>query len=244
MKVKIGPFPNRWTTSNLEHWFIEKRYNVDYYWEIDDWPRDKLDERTEKILDWWQDVLNATVNKYYFDRKERKIDVRIDPYDTWNVDDTIAQIALPLLKQLQETKQGSPFVDDEDVPEELRSTSAPPKENEWDTDELLHKRWDWVLAEIIWAFEQKVKDDWQGQFYSGEMDTLWIPLDEDENEIGEGKRLMDPVDPEIKAKVKMWRMDKGPNDTSVFDKEGHDAFQARITNGFRLFGKYYEGLWD
>jgi hypothetical protein len=22
------------------------------------------------------------------------------------------------------------------------------------------------------------------------------------------------------------------------------AYQARISNGFRLFGKYYEGLWD
>jgi hypothetical protein len=28
------------------------------------------------------------------------------------------------------------------------------------------------------------------------------------------------------------------------DWEGMKAEQARITNGFRLFGKYYEGLWD
>jgi hypothetical protein len=31
-------------------------------------------------------------------------------------------------------------------------------------------------------------------------------------------------------------------DTS--DKESMDKEQNRISNGFRLFGKYYEGLWD
>jgi len=39
-------------------------------------------------------------------------------------------------------------------------------------------------------------------------------------------------------------MVKGPNDTHAFDKEGWEAWNARKTNGFRLFGKYYEGLWD
>jgi acetylornithine/succinyldiaminopimelate/putrescine aminotransferase len=39
-----------------------------------------------------------------------------------------------MLKQLQETKHGAPLVDDEDVPEHLRSTTAPPRENEWDVD--------------------------------------------------------------------------------------------------------------
>jgi len=39
-------------------------------------------------------------------------------------------------------------------------------------------------------------------------------------------------------------MKKGPNDTFEVDIEGMKAYQARITNGFTLFGKYYEGLWD
>jgi hypothetical protein len=29
-----------------------------------------------------------------------------------------------------------------------------------------------------------------------------------------------------------------------YDCEGHKAWQARKANGFRLFGKYYEALWD
>jgi hypothetical protein len=28
------------------------------------------------------------------------------------------------------------------------------------------------------------------------------------------------------------------------DWEGRQAHQARMSNGFKLFGKYYEGLWD
>ena len=28
------------------------------------------------------------------------------------------------------------------------------------------------------------------------------------------------------------------------DPEGRAAHQKRITNGFKLFGKYYENLWD
>ena len=51
------------------------------------------------------------------------------------MDHTLAMIIVPMLKQLKETKHGAPFVDDEDVPEELKSTSAPAKENDWDTDD-------------------------------------------------------------------------------------------------------------
>ena len=29
-----------------------------------------------------------------------------------------------------------------------------------------------------------------------------------------------------------------------YDIEGHKVHQARINNGFRLYGKYYQGLWD
>ena len=39
-------------------------------------------------------------------------------------------------------------------------------------------------------------------------------------------------------------MKKGPNDTSHFDDEGYKKHQERITNGLKLFGKYYQALWD
>ena len=45
----------------------------------------------------------------------RKNEVKLDREDSWGADWTIAQIAAPLLVQLQETKHGAPFVDDEDT---------------------------------------------------------------------------------------------------------------------------------
>jgi len=99
-----------------------------------------------------------------------------------------------MLIQLKETKHGSPDVDDKDVPEHLRSTSAPPKKNDWDTDDNWHKRWDWVLDEMIHAFDCKANKD-----------DVFMRFD----------------------------------DRSEQEKE-----QDRISNGFRLFGKYYENLWD
>lgn len=87
---------------------------------------------------------------------ERKISIRIDKWDTWNADHSIALIALPLLIQLKETKQGSPNVDDQDVPELLRSTAAPPKENDWDTDDNWHLRWDYVMDEMIFSMQEIV----------------------------------------------------------------------------------------
>ena len=94
--------------------------------------------------------------------EERKVEIQIDPWDSWH---TLALIALPLIKQLKETKHGSALVDDADVPEEIRSTSAAPKENEWDTEEFFHARWDWVLDEIIWALEQHTDHDSESKFY-------------------------------------------------------------------------------
>jgi hypothetical protein len=70
----------------------------------------------------------------------------------------LSLIILPLLKDLQATKHGAPHVDDVDVPEYLRSTTAPPKENEWDLDDRWFDRWEYVLEEMIWAFQEIVYD--------------------------------------------------------------------------------------
>lgn len=157
--------------------------------------------------------------------------VKIDRYDTWSMDHTLAHIVLPMLRQLKETKHGAPFVDDEDVPEHLRSTAAPAKENEYDTDANHFLRWDWVMGEMIFAFECKVDDSWEDQFRSGEIDFVSVPVDIDGNVVPKGEHTH-------------YRMDRGPKDTYQCDYEGMKLVQQRISNGFRLFGKYYEGLWD
>ena len=112
--------------------------------------------------------------------EDRKVEIRIDDYDSWNCDHTLSLIALPLIKQLKETKHGSAFVDDEDVPEEIRSTSAKPKENEYDIDEFHFKRWDYVIDCILWSLEQHIDYNAEDKFY-------------DHSKVNEDDDLMDQV---------------------------------------------------
>jgi hypothetical protein len=205
MRAYIGPYRNRWN-SNIHARHMEQKYGVDW-----DDNKDWEDRAWEWFEDKLQSLYNATINRI-LDKKDRTIDVRIDRQDTWSMDSTLAHIIVPMLKQLKETKHGSPFVDDEDVPEELRSTSAPPKENDWDIDDNHHARWNWVLDEVIWAFEQKTYS-WEEQYY-GE----WVN-DENEDSLFGGRFVNS-------------------------DDEGLEAHQKRMSNGFKLFGKYYEAFWD
>lgn len=157
--------------------------------------------------------------------------VKIDRWDTWSMDHTLGAIALPMLRQLKKTKHGSPMVDDEDVPEHLRSTAAPPRENEYDIDANHHDRWDWVMSEMIFAFEHRLDDSWEDQFRSGKIDWISVPVDRDGNEVPKGEH-------------QYYKMKDGPNHTYQCDYEGMKVVQQRIDNGFRLFGKYYQALWD
>ena len=206
MKVKIGGYPNR-LICNIHSNHMNKKYG------IVDWPdnQDYEDHVIEVIEDGVQRVYDV-FNWIWFDRRTQKVSVKIDRWDTWSMDDTLAPIILPMLVQLKATKHGAPIVDDEDVPKELKSTSAEPKEKDWDTDSNHFKRWDWVMDEMIWAFEQKCRDDWMDDYYGDYV--------EDQK--------------------------NGPMAGSFewIDRDGMNAHQERMTNGFKLFGKYFENLWD
>jgi len=177
-------------------------------------------KRAEKLGEWLAQGTGDETNRTWFcklldyihSKRSRNIKVHIDPYDTWSMDHTLAHIITPMLKQLNKHKHGAPFVDDSDVPEELRSSNAKPKECESDLDEFHFARWDWVMGEMIWAFEQQLDDDADGKFYS-------FP------------------------KEKFTNLEDKLGAIQV-DHEGLNKWQQRKQNGFRLFGKYYEALWD
>lgn len=163
-------------------------------------------------------------------KRTRTIKVKIHNYDTWSMDHTLSYIVVPMLEQIQSTKHGAPCVDDEDVPEELRSTNAPPKKEEWDTDDNFFKRWEWVLNEMIHAHRSKIDDTWEEKYWTGE----WGKPDF----IKSDKEYPNPVTGEMEATYQL------NNGTRKCDWDGLKAEQDRIQNGFRLFGKYYQALWD
>lgn len=164
--------------------------------------------------------MKITIGNYPKDpKKTQKKSIRIDPWDTWNTAHTLADIIYPMLKQLKKTQMGAPFTDDEDVPEHLRSTAAKPKKNEWDTDEFHFKRWNWILGEMIWAFGELAKD----------RDPDFC--------------LVAPKFKFVKKEGQEWS-EMVTIREGKYDIEKQKAYQARKNNAFRLFGKYYENLWD
>ena len=92
---------------------------------------------------------------------QQSIKVKIDKWDTWSMDHSLAHIILPMLKQLKETNYGYPGT-------------------------LTEAKWNDIMDKMIYAFEHKVRD--------GDM----------------------------------------------FDTGN----QKKMQEGFRLFGKYYQNLWD
>jgi len=238
MKVKIGPYKNWfgpyqlaeklcfWVKKEQDEYGIPRK--PDWVHKFGEWLAHGSIEPEPQVGEtrsWGEDRPSTWLAKFLswiHSKKERKIEVRIDPWDTWSMDDTLAYIILPMLKQLREKKHGAPYVDLEDVPEELQPKKQTKKQKDnCETDSTHFERWDWALDEMIFAFESKLDDSWEVQFESGTSDMRWVKL-EDGN----------------------YQMVKGPNDTKEFDWEGRDKYQKRISNGFRLFGKYYECLWD
>jgi hypothetical protein len=217
MKVYIGPYhhwfaPYRWAKSLLRKWYgVDKgRVNLETY--------DKVNTIARKRFKWLR-----AIEEWFDARYTRKVKVRVDYYDTWGMDSTLALIILPMLKQLKATKQGSPSVDDSDVPDELKSTSAIPHMTDaqlamGEVDSNLHKRWEWALDEMIWAFEQMNDDHADDKFHSD----------------------ADPAKPRDEPGISFEEsMSRGK-----FDMEGYMAWQNRKTRGLTLFGKYFESLWD
>lgn len=233
MKVRIGPYKNWFgpyqVADALCFWVPKKRdeYGCECH---PDWVHkfggflaygfdEKPDPfgRIEVNQTWLYKFLSWVDSK-----KKRTVKIHIDSYDAWSMSDTLAMIILPMLKILKEKKHGAPLTDDKDVPKKLQSTNAPPKKNEWDTDGNHFKRWNWVLDEMIWTFEQLNDDNNDAQFHSGKNDYyLGLP-----NEKGNRQIL------------------EGPNHTWKYDVKAHEKHNKRIQNGLMLFGKYYRNLWD
>ena len=192
-------------------------------------PEPKVGETTSWDRERKITLLNKALT-WVHSKKERKVEVHIDKWDTWSMDHTLAEIALPMLKQLKATKHGSAYVDNKDVPESLQVTTR----SEWSDQgelfdysiieegpSLVELRWNYVLDEMIFAFEHKLDDSWEQEFRSGEHDIRWK-----------------------KCENGMSQMVDGPNNTYKCDYEGMQKVEDRIQNGFRLFGRYYQSLWD
>ena len=229
MKINIGPYrgdliPIRRWEKNYEIWSSGDKYykdEEDYTW---------YDKIVFGFFDKLEDLVRP-INRWSNNRK-RKVKVRVDYYDIWSADHTLGMIIAPTLKKLKEHQHGYPHVDNEDVPEELRFTEEDREklENDGTVDSKHKARWNYILDEMIWAFEQHAdQDDGEDQFYhnSDQLEMVFTPIEGMKASNLSFNHQKDP------SKPPYWR-----------DDEGLKKHHERKHNGVRLFAKYYESLWD
>lgn len=224
MKVKIGPYKN----------WIGPYQIVDtiFFWckETDTEEPTTCENVKEKITDflirgfsknldhctWFYKMLEKINNK-----RTRKIKIRLDPWDVWNADESIALILVPILKKFRESRIGSPQISSEDIPEYLIE--------EKESHEHKMKQWEWVLGEMIWAFEQSIESGHEPteSFYYFEGDPVLEIQSRDE------------------AGFPTVYKNTGTFHKSFYeDKEGLRIYNKRREKGRELFSKYFDALWD
>jgi hypothetical protein len=123
--------------------------------------------------------------KVYLGRKIKFI--KIDSEDTWNVDHTLALIIVPLLQRMKLEKHGAPFVDDADVPWYYRDNVN--KQDEHGLSEAHFKKYDWVVDEMIWTFQQFIYSDWEISRYFRNDKFDQVGYDRHNESIENGLRL-------------------------------------------------------
>ena len=167
--------------------------------------------------------MKITMGKF-LKKGERKINIQIDPYDTWNLDHTMAMILYPALLQLKEIKHGLPSefaeVGGEDWHDQLCFDFY--SETTSECFALGEKRWDEVMDKMIWSFQQLALDNYDDKYHHGEMKMGWTDMDSN------GLSTM---------------IDENPGD-HWYDHVGHLLHHDRIQEGLDLFGRYYRNLWD
>jgi len=129
---------------------LEHRWDVRACEKFGDWMSDRA---------WFVKFLNWIDSK-----KQRKIQVRIDPWDTWSMDHTLALIIHPMLVQLKAANHGYFSSDPDDAPQIGKG-----KETDYGgNDTLALDRYNWIMDEMIWTFDELKSDRDHELFYNEE----------------------------------------------------------------------------
>ena len=104
--------------------------------------------------------MKVHIGNYNKKNDSRKIQVTIDPYDTWNLDSTLAYIIYPALLQMKATKHGMPSEFAEVGGEDWQQQSSFDfyADTCGDCWKLAEERWDEAMDKMIWAFQQMCID--------------------------------------------------------------------------------------
>jgi len=165
-----------------------------------------------------QTIIDYTWNKFVSWNPLWKDKIVLDPEDSWSADLTIAKIAVPVLKQLKKTKHGYGLIDDSDVPDYLKSHN----------DEHCEKKYEWVLDEIIWSLTERANNE------------------ENAPDLPDSFPLFDECPDGSSGGFSWKRREYSKEEQQIYDEfiEKTTEYENRIQNGCRLFGTYFQTLWD
>lgn len=190
----------------------------------------KNEDRQDKIAN---SIPETPFNKLHKFRQWLNRDkIRIDKWDTWSMDYTLAPIIIPLLKQLKESKHGIPidFVHQLDKQfwsgvEQEQLELFPETIDVYENESV--RQWNMCLDHMIWSFEQLVRD--------GEGDAYWEPywVDMKPEEIAD--EMKNSTIPEMFGGEKVYKK---------IHNEMYELYNNQVQEGFELFGKHFRSLWD
>lgn len=179
--------------------------------------------------------MKVNLRRYKRGPGERKLDIKIDPWDTYSLDHNISLIILPMLLQLKYTKNGIPSDMVNSIGSDIDSnyTFDFIKDDEKEVFEMGCDKWDETLDKMIWSFAQlSIQDDYDDKYHHGTMDMGWEKT---------GKQFLNPLTGKMEETYTV--VDKNPGE-HWYDYIGHQLHDKRIQEGIDLFAKYFRALWD
>lgn len=165
MKVNIGPYRDYIGPYQIADkvFFWVRDYRFDDPLDVTQEPWDY--KAREKFGDWLAGTWVTGFCNWIDSFKKRKVDIRIDPYDTWSMDHTLALVVHPMLVQLKKMNHGYFSSDPEDAPHIGEGEVTDFGGN----DTLALDRYNWIMDELIWTFDQLAHSD--EIFYNEETDV-------------------------------------------------------------------------
>ncbi len=160
----------------------------------------------------------------------RKLNIRVDNWDTYSLDHTLALIILPSLIQLKNQMYG--------IPNEFYSGSDSSSQYAFDfyiegdnaACDLGVASWNATLDKMIWSFQQISLEDYEDKYYHGTPEIDWKPLEKDHPNYDPTQEFVEMID-------------KNP-DEHWYDYVGNQLHDERIQEGVDLFAKYFRSLWS
>ncbi len=187
--------------------------------------------------------------RYFFQRLFRKN--HLSDYDAFECVSSIVHKVYPLVKNYYETKRVGYPMDFIEWEEGCGYTKEEYEEYKQSGDILGGgpEAWEKVLQEIIFAFEwflcennkklktklKKENGDWEAKLEKNKSCSFFRKIKDSDNSslITDINELTDEEKASLKEK-----------DIFYFDSDLYNSLQKRADAGFKLFGKYFQNLWD